>query len=329
MVWRILKYVLVALVAILIVMWLWSGGWRAIVTQVKTIPNPVNILLGSESGSYVIQLPWQVPIPQGADIGPYVLSHDTSSSEDQPSQSQIDALEREYESLREQADAQQYGIRSPQSGTVRISISNATASDPREEYIELTAQSDTVLTGWSIQSMLTGARFYIPGATARFQQGSINRIEGVTLRAGIRAIVNTSHSPVGVSFRETMCTGYLAQFQSFTPQLANACPIPREVTPVTGGNLQQYGSECIDYIQELPQCYYPGSIPASLPASCRLYIANTFSYNGCVATFRSDRTFELDTWRLYLNSSVQLWGDRHDVIRLLDAEGRTVDVVTY
>lgn len=327
MVRTIVKYVLIAMVAILILMWLWAGGWRAIATHVKSIPNPVNILLGGESGSYVIQLPWQVPIPQGPDVSPYVLSHDLGSSN--ATADQIADLEREYESLKDQAAAQQYGVRSPLAGSVRIAVGNATESDPREEYIELVAQSATNISGWSVQSMLTGTRVYIPGATPRFEQGSLNRIEAVALESGVRAILNTTHSPIGVSFRETICTGYLAQFQSFSPQLSNSCPVPREVAPISGGSLREHGSECVDYIQTLPQCHYPGSIPASLPASCRLYIANTFSYNGCVATFQSERTFNLDTWRLYLNSGAALWGDRHDVIRLLDSEGRTVDVVTY
>jgi hypothetical protein len=40
-------------------------------------------------------------------------------------------------------------------------------------------------------------------------------------------------------------------------------------------------------------------------------------------------SFGLNTWRLYLNAYGELWSNSHDVIRLLDAEGRTVDSLTY
>jgi hypothetical protein len=43
--------------------------------------------------------------------------------------------------------------------------------------------------------------------------------------------------------------------------------------------------------------------------------------------YRTD--FRKNTWRLFLGVNELLWNNQHDVIRLLDASGRTVDVLVY
>ena len=98
---------------------------------------------------------------------------------------------------------------------------------------------------------------------------------------------------------------------------------------LTDQNLQRYGGDCVDYIRALPQCTLPTTIPTSLEPACRIYIANTFSYNGCVQAHRYERDYSLETWRLYLGASRELWANNHDVIRLLDERGQLVASITY
>ena len=323
---KVLKYVAFGAVVVLILMWLWSGALGQIVTFVRTIPNPIDIFLGRSTDSYQITLPWQVSIPQGPDLAAYDYGIQDSPQE------QLDAIEQQYESLKQSAEnLRVFGTPSPYAGRVSLGAGGATESGGTE-YVELNTAfmaSPVTVSGWSLQSALTGVRAYIPLGAPKFVHGALNSVEQITLGPGVRAIVSTSPSPVGVSFRESVCTGYLAQFQQFNPQLSNSCTIPSEAAPVNASNLQQYGERCMDYVRTMAQCHYPQTLPADLSYSCKLFIANTFSYNGCVATFRSDREFELDTWRIYLGSPGELWRNSHDVIRLLDAEGRTVDSVTY
>ena len=60
---------------------------------------------------------------------------------------------------------------------------------------------------------------------------------------------------------------------------------------------------------------------------CTPYIGGL--YNNCFADHINDPNFAGTSWRIYLNSGVELWRNDHDTIRLLDAQGKTVDVLTY
>src|SRR3989344_2670359 len=80
----------------------------------------------------------------------------------------------------------------------------------------------------------------------------------------------------------------------------------------------------------LPPCRAPIShFTSELSQPCRSFLANTLSYNGCIDTYRYRANFTENLWRVYLNSPRELWRNTHDVIRLLDAKGRTVDALAY
>ena len=142
--------------------------------------------------------------------------------------------------------------------------------------------------------------------------------------------MTTSLSPVGVSFEENICSGYLSELQQFTPELNGSCPSPADTLPQTAENLRTYGASCFDYIANIPSCHFVGANqPTNLSTACRQFVGNNLSYNGCVAMYRSQANFDLPTFRLYLNQSAKLWNDSHDIIRPLDAQGRIVDVLSY
>ena len=215
---------------------------------------------------------------------------------------------------------------------VTLSQAAATESGTAHEYVELDARegiSPVPLTGWSLQSMVSGVRVSLPGAAAPFIIGVVNSLSPIVLSPGQTVLVVSGPSPVGVSFRENRCTGFLEQVQSFDPALSNACPASSELAPFTAENLHQYGSDCMDFARSLPQCSFPVNLPSSLTPGCRAYLVNTFTYSNCVDIQRSRPSFELDTWRIYLSSASELWDNQHDIIRLLDAQGKTVAAISY
>src|SRR3989344_7595348 len=112
---------------------------------------------------------------------------------------------------------------SPYTGQVGIVQGAARTQTTSGQYIELRAQggftSPISISGWSLESALTGVRAYVPQASTLFRQGRINPVVNVTLLSGGNATVLTGISPVGVSFRENKCTGYLGTLQPFVPAL--------------------------------------------------------------------------------------------------------------
>ncbi len=168
----------------------------------------------------------------------------------------------------------------------------------------------------------------IPPSASPFLANSANILGATSLAPGGLALVATAASPVGVSFRENMCTGYLSQFQSFTPSLSDECPSPSQILPMTESNLVQYGESCFDAIRNLPSCRFPQDL-SGVSASCRAYLTEKLSYNGCVASNSFRAGFNANMWRVYLGASGELWRNSHDAIRLLDAQGKTVSVYVY
>lgn len=332
MVRTVLKYVAIAMVALLIILWFWLGGFSQIVRFVKSIPNPIDIIWGTSTSTYSVVLPWQIPVPQGPDIEG--LANEGAALENASTQERLEELQRQYDSIQNNGseNALPPGAQSPYFGRVTLSRASATESNPANEYVVLDAHSNiggVAISGWSLQSSLTGRRVVLSLAAPQFEMGIINSVRSIYLESGQHVIVTTGLSPVGVSFRENRCTGYLAQALTFEPSLSSSCPSPADSMPLTERNLQQYGGDCIDFVRSLPQCTFPTSLPAALSTACRSHVVNTFSYNGCAQTYRNQPSFTLDTWRVYLAYPTELWGNTHDVIRLLDEYGRVIDSVTY
>ncbi|MDP2649100.1 MAG: hypothetical protein Q8P19_04365, partial [bacterium] len=69
--------------------------------------------------------------------------------------------------------------------------------------------------------------------------------------------------------------------------------------------------------------------PAGISGTCRSFLANVLTYNGCVNVSKGGEVFASSSWRIFLNRTAELWSNSHDVIRLLDSEGRVVDVLSY
>jgi hypothetical protein len=335
-----LRYIVIALFGFsllaLAAIWVISGGPRKLATETReSIQSAI-----APDDDIGFRLPWQpaeifptFDITETLDLDADVSMSDTfaESQEDQ-----LAELEAEYDRLRADASKQRtFGAPSPHAGKIGImqDVSGVRATNPHQEYVQIAANysnSESVdITGWTLESALSGTRIQIPPGASTFLAGSANLLGSVKLDPGGLALVASAPSPVGISFRENMCTGYLGQFQSFEPPLSEECPSPSQVMPLTEENLRMYGDTCFDMIANLPQCRFPQNFPDSIYPSCRSFLMNALSYNGCVSenSFRSE--FQKNMWRVYLGAQGELWRNSHDAIRLIDAQGRTVSVFVY
>jgi hypothetical protein len=222
----------------LLILWMLNGGPRRMYEGARNF---------SISGTTTIgfALPWQPDnlIPQINDeisLGANGIQTGTEA--------ELSDLEREYENVEAEAKRiANMGNPSPLFEKVQIMPGS---SDPRstslsEERVVLTADygntSPISLAGWSLQSAYTGNYIPIEGGASPFWMGAVNTLAPISLAPGDTVYVTSGVSPVGISFRENICTGYLSQFQTFSPSLRLQCPTPREEVPRTKENNKQEG----------------------------------------------------------------------------------------
>jgi len=362
MIQRILIAVAIFVVVIFVIAFFAAGGYIEIKERKDTYTNPLaflhdenatspfdftdseEIASGTESVSlFGINLPKfpsfelepiEPPAPFDDDIFISSLDEDRSFSS---IQNELLGLESEVDELQKKLDeAQTFGTPSPFREQIMFSkFSNGTRdTNPSSEYIVIgasaTNRAPINITGWSLQSALTGVRVFIPTGVPTFKMGGLGSISDVYVEPGKDVVLSSGPSPVGSSFRENICTEYMEQFQTFVPSLSSSCPSPSEELPGTLQNLQKYGASCVDFVETLDSCkYYLGSLPSDLNIECERFIKNALTYNGCVERHQWRPSFSLGDWRIFLGQPFELWQNNRDVLRLLDKEGRTVDVWSY
>lgn len=323
MVLRILIAVFVCIIAIFALMWLLTGGAGRVLQLAQNIRNPALLIGGGSASGTPLKLPWQIDVAV-PESGSYNYGETDLTSE---------SFAQDTGAARQDMgnDAATFGLVSPYRGQISIDTqaSVVNKSDPHLEYVVIRAATTNTapisLVGWSLQSALSGGRVLVPQAADPFVLGVLNTVIPAQFAPGAVAVVVSGASPVGVSFRENNCTGYLAELQSYIPQLDTThCP-----DPVSSPDLQSHAS-CADYFNSIPRCHFPGIAPhTGVSSECINLAANALSYNGCVARHEQDAGFKSNVWRLYVAAGVELWRNSHDVIRLLDAQGQTVDILTY
>lgn len=253
---------------------------------------------------------------------------------------QLSNLEEEIEEARLKETA------SPFDGMAYIaSFSGAEESLAQEEYIvveaELSNDIDLPLSGWRLESVVTG-NYAIIGKSAELPiTGRVNVQTPILLPPGGRAIVTTGSSPIGTSFRINKCSGYFEQFQNFKPELSLSCPDPaeefddffKENSVTTLDKNEEAYDICRDFVWSIPQCSLYRKdlreVKPRLHEACQSFVRTTLSYQGCLSGHRFDSDFYQDEWHVYIGNRGELWRDNREIIRLLDNQGRTVDVFTY
>lgn len=229
-------------------------------------------------------------------------------------------------------DARLWGVRSPYAGTVRISQGDTTTDDEDRENLTIFNNGTEAISisGWRLVSEVTGESARIPEGAELPRSGRINETAPIILEAGAHAIVVSGDAPTGVSFRENMCTGYFEQYQDFSPALTRSCPYPKDEMEQFG-NIDLDDDRCYDFVSTLPYCEVARveAQDARIGTACEAFVESTLTYSGCVANHRYDQSFKSRTWRVFLESSNDLWREEREIIKLIDHEGKTVDVMQY
>ncbi|MBI3573997.1 hypothetical protein HY090_03020 [Candidatus Kaiserbacteria bacterium] len=222
---------------------------------------------------------------------------------------------------------------SPYASMVRFSANAAKSSDPATEYVTIQTSSDLktnlTITGWTLESGTTGIKTQIGNAAQIPFLGQVNIESPVSVGPTSTVIVTTGHSPNGTSFELNECTGYFSQFQKFTPNLRQECPKPEDELLRYPQNLA--GNElCYNFVRNIRQCVLTWTeIPGNIGDACQNFILNTLSYNGCITAHKDDPDFYRREWRMFLNRDQELWRNTHDIIRLLDENGKLIGEASY
>ena len=227
-----------------------------------------------------------------------------------------------------------FGTPSPYRAIVSMShyVSGA-GGDAKNESVEISIAQDAGmpvdLSGWKLVSEATGIAAAIPKGTEVPTSGIVNPVQDIVLTPGERAIVITGQSPIGASFRENKCTGYLSTFQPFYPSLPQNCPMPSDELVSFYGAYYIRDPACMDYVNKLSRCQVVLSPPTTVSGACQNFMVQYLNYNGCVAAHRNDADFEGNTWRIYLGRLFSMWRTQHEVVKLLDINSKTVDAFSY
>jgi len=222
------------------------------------------------------------------------------------------------------------GVRSLFADEISIFVSNGVReSNPNKEYIELRASfsnnKPVRISGWELRNSKGVSGIIGDGSKLPLTGGANTKIP-LLLNPGESAFVTTGRSPIGVSFQINSCSGYLEQFQDFSPRLQKSCPTPISDLYKSVANVT---NECSSYVSTLPSCEIVTAYPQNLPTDCQAYIANNINYNSCVNTHKNDIGFYKREWRLFLGENNEMWGNSGDLVRLYDNQGNLVDSRSY
>ncbi|OGG40853.1 hypothetical protein A2118_01650 [Candidatus Kaiserbacteria bacterium GWA2_50_9] len=228
-----------------------------------------------------------------------------------------------------------FGTPSPYRNTVSLDhyVSGAGSTDPKNEYVVVSINQDVGvpinLSEWRLVSDATGNSTAIPKGTETPIAGTVNAAQDIVLSPGMRAIIVSGQSPIGASFRENKCIGYFSTFQTFYPSLSQNCPVPSDELAAFYGTGYIRDPFCIDYVNRLSRCHVALTPPAGASGSCQNFLVKYLNYSGCVDTHKNDNDFLGNTWRVYLGRSGPMWRKTHELVKLLDVNGKTVDAFSY
>ncbi len=215
---------------------------------------------------------------------------------------------------------------------VTIKRCQGSQTDVDKEYIELSVNSSVsekiLISDWTLKSEMTGAEIKIGEASKLPYTSQINKESAIFVSGGNEVIITTGRSPIGVSFQINKCSGYLEQFQDFNPSIAKKCPLVEdEDLPFSGPNA--FDDNCWEYIESISRCETPLIFPTGMQHECREYLTTEVNYNACVDNYKNESDFYQPEWRIFLERKTELWKKEREIIKLLDAQGKIVDVYSY
>jgi hypothetical protein len=236
---------------------------------------------------------------------------------------------------------QKFGTPSPYRGQVHIQNVSTSyqGQSNNNEYVTIASQQTTGgvdITGWRLVSEISGSSQTIPqGQPYPGDSSQQSSTRDIFFTAGQQARIYSGSPAVGGSYLENECSGYFRAASS-NGYSYGSCPSPQsEFQKYYTGSASDY-ERCSSYIGSLQSCVTPpdarnsGSYSsASVPSSCVTFVNNTLTYSGCVANHHNDANFFGSTWNIYLAHPGVLWRQNSDTIKLLDKEGKTVDLYSY
>jgi len=241
-----------------------------------------------------------------------------------------------YDTLRElrvsEREKKLWEVPSPYRGMVELRAGDTWSTDPDTEYLVLSTYGNHTgsinISDWYLESYVTRTRAGIPQGDRVIDRWRSPKFEDIGLAPNEEALLITGKSPIGVSFRENICTGYLNREKDFMPRLSNQCPRPMD-------ELEAYGlirldnDRCYEFVERLGACELPTEedIPRG---QCMTFVENTFNYNSCVLKHKNQPFFTRDGyWYIYFGRNNELWRGEREIIRLIDENNRVVDVLEY
>lgn len=266
------------------------------------------------------------------------IGNSTTYSQNQDVGDQVKEAEQRIKNLEKELEKKvEESKRSPYYNKVDASwISGLGSNDPNREFISLyTYLNDgekVNITGWYLKSEVTGY-FAVIGKASLLPFPFTKNDSDIILQKGDRAYITKGFSPIGISFRTNMCTGYFEENTEFVPGLELACPRAIDEKLPTFSSVYDRNDECIRVIENIPRCttrngQYFRDLPDTVPSSCRSYIETNVNYNACVAKHFGDTKFPGNEYRIYLNKFGPLWRTSREKINLHDSSGLIVDTIT-
>lgn len=228
-----------------------------------------------------------------------------------------------------------WGERSIYEDQVSLRRGNVRTEEVDREYliIEASRRNERAIdiTNWRVESYVTDRARWIEPGVRTYRRGRVNTGGPIWLEPGERAYIISGESPIGISFHENRCTGYLREHQDFYPPLSRSCPRIMD-------ELEEYGriplddDSCYEFVERVGRCEIPnGNVveDADLSRACELFLIDELSYNECVDRYRYTPFFDEGEWYIYLKRDKDLWREEREIIRLLDRRRKTVDVIEY
>lgn len=256
------------------------------------------------------------------------LSKEEIAYRTQNAQYQVDQLKQKL------ADEQEAKISSQYKGQITTSWGNYGVNDPNQEYIEIDANYNNSqpikINGWQLVSNTSGTRIIIPQSTNLYFANSNNSDEDVWLWPGEKAYIISGRSPIGYGIHANICSGYLSQFNTFTPNLYTQCPLAHE-EDLSSIPRSPVNNNCFDLIDSYPMCTVrTQALDNTYSYQCQNFVSTKLNYQSCVDTHKNDANFySPKTWYIYLKHDSLIWQTKREAVTLYDSAGKKVYSITH
>jgi hypothetical protein len=226
---------------------------------------------------------------------------------------------------------------SPYRDQVTLRRGNTNTEDAGAEYLTLEAKRANTaplpISRWYVKSYVTEKSATFPRGDRILERWRSPVPENIALMPGETAYLITGDSPINISFRENLCTGYLAAEGTFVPNLKRQCPRPMDEFERFNTTIDLDDDDCYEFLERLGTCVTPEDetyTRSKVGGACSVFIENTFNYNDCVRLHRYDPFFDdPGSWRVYLGKRSDLWRSEREIIRLMDENDKVIAVIEY